>query len=255
MHKIAVITFCFDRELELVRCIKSVQAQQDAPPFVHYVFSERVEALKNVSEVAKVEKLVHWVSISNPYHAEHSSPRMAKLRQAALEMIQEPYVCFLDDDNEILPNHLSSLFNVIEVQQLDAAYSWRVLVYPDGSPFTGDYYPWNPSQEIAESLYQWCLENGLLRPGDSIVYDGPRNSDDPRNVATVDMNEWLFRTDSIRHLGFNPEFSQQELANQVGEDDKLLEKILQNDFRFECTQNATVRYYLGGVSNAIPNIK
>lgn len=254
MKKIAIVTFCFNRERELVRCIKSVQAQQDAPPFVHYVFSERVEALKEVPDVAKMENFVDWVSITNPYSAEHSSPRMAKLRQAALEMIQEPYVCFLDDDNEILPNHLISLFNLIEAQQLDAAYSWRVLVYPDGSPFAGDYYPWNPNKEVAESLYRWCVENELIRPGDSIIYDGPRNSTHPHNVATVDMNEWLFRTASLHRLGFNPEFTEEELVNQVGEDDKLLEKILRSDFRFECTQKATVRYYLGGVSNARLNI-
>jgi hypothetical protein len=250
MKKIAIITFCLDRTQELVRCIQSIQHQQGAPPFVHYIFSERATDLQANPAVANSQALVTWVPITHAYGAEHSSPRMAKLRQLALETIQEPYVCFLDDDNEMLPHHLISLFDLLESQQLDATYSWRTLVYPDGSLFAGDHYPWHPRPELAESLYGWCVEHGIIRPGESIVYDGPRNSDDPHNVATIDMNEWLFRTSSLRRIKFNPAFTEQELANQVGEDDKLLERILRSDFRFAGTEQATVRYYLGGVSNA-----
>ncbi|NEN94791.1 MAG: glycosyltransferase family 2 protein [Moorea sp. SIO3I7] len=253
MLTVAVITFCVDRDRELERCINSVRLQQ--VPTIHYVFSERVNELKTSPVLKPIKDLVRWVAIEDvPYH-EHSSPRMAKLRQSALEKIQEPFVCFLDDDNEFLPNHLSSLLHCIQEQQLDAAYSWRILLHPDGSLFEGDYYPWHADPKTASLLYKWCVDNEVIRLGDAVVYDGPRVSDDPRNVATVDMNEWLFRTKSLLRIGFNAEFTQEELDNQVGEDDKILNKILNIDFRFACSQQATVKYYLGGVSNSDDNYR
>jgi glycosyltransferase involved in cell wall biosynthesis len=249
MSGIAVITFCLDREKALLRCIKSVQAQKHFQDVVHYIFSERTNELRSSPILQPYEDLVKWIPIAHPVR-EHSSPRMAKLRQAALQHIQEPCVCFLDDDNEFLPDHLSSLLNCFQNQKLDAAYSWRILCHSDGRLFAGNYYPWHPDPKIAESLYQWCVQNKVMRSKDPIVYDGPNFSNDPRNVATVDMNEWLFRTKSLLSLGFDLEFTQEELNNQVGEDDKLLRKILAANFNFTCSQQATVRYYLGGVSNS-----
>lgn len=249
MSGIAVITFCLDREKVLLRCIKSVQAQKISKNIVHYIFSERTKELRSSSILKPYENLVKWISIDPP-EKEHSSPRMAKLRQAALQHIQEPYVCFLDDDNEFLPYHLSSLLEHFHNRELDAVYSWRILCHSDGRLFAGNYYPWHQNPKIAESLYQWCVQNKVIRLQDPIVYDGPIFSDDLRNVATVDMNEWLFKTKSLLSLGFDLEFTQEELNNQVGEDDKLLRKILAANFNFTCSQQATVRYYLGGVSNS-----
>lgn len=247
--RLCVLTFTVDRPADLARCIESVLGQQGAPPVRHLILSERTAELASDPRLSRFGGLVEWVPLGGTPHQGPSSARMASLRQAAIGLVAEPLVCFLDDDNAFEPGHLASLAGLIESAELDAAHSWRRLFHSDGTPFDGSYFPWHPDPRVAGELHAWCVSQGILEPGSDVVRDGPREDRDCRNVATVDMNEWLFRTEVLRAVGFGTSFTEAEAANQVGEDDKLLARLRAAGVRFGCSRQPTVRYQLGGVSN------
>ncbi|AUX34179.1 MULTISPECIES: glycosyltransferase [Sorangium] len=246
---VALLTFSVDRPRLLAEAIRSVLAQRDAPPIRQIVFSERTAELRADAALDGLKDRVQWVPLETRAYEGHSSPRMAALRQLALGYVQETYVGFLDDDNTLAPEHIANLVRMIENQNLSAAHSWRELSHPDGTPFDGSFYPWHADPAVARDLHAWCVENGVMIPGSAVVRDGVREGDDPRNVATVDMNEWLFETEALRAIGFETAFTDLEVANQVGEDDKLLRRVRRAGLRFACSEMPTVRYRLGGVSN------
>ncbi|MBT7040999.1 MAG: hypothetical protein HN921_14280 [Bacteroidetes bacterium] len=167
----------------------------------------------------------------------------------ALDYIEEDFLCFLDDDNEFSNIHILSLFNLIQLHSLEAAHSIRYLVYSDGSLYSGDFFPWHPDSIRATEIYKWCIHNRVLRVGSPIIYDGVVISDDPNNFACVDMNEWLFRTEIIQKIGFDTKFTKFDEQNMVGEDDKLLSRILEEGVNFTSSYLPTVKYSLGGFSN------
>jgi hypothetical protein len=252
---IGVVTLSYRREQALARCVASVAAQQAPVPVRHYVFSEEADLLRASHGLRPWSDRVAWMQIDHPPRDHRHTQRVARLRQPTLAAIAEPYVAYLDDDNEMLPGHLDSLHRLLHGSDLDAAYSWRTLVYPDGSPYEGDFYPWHPNPARARELHRWCVAHGVIVPGDAVVYDGPRAGDEAENVATVDMNEWLFRTGSLRRLGFDRDFSDDDVANQIGEDDKLLQRALAAGMRIAPTRRPTIRYTLGGLSNRLPDAK
>jgi|GEM_PF-2882217 len=249
MARVCVITFSVDRPRCLARCIESVLSQTYSQPLIHRVFSEKVEELTASSELKGLHQRVVWHSLPGEPHIGVPSPRMSLLRSMSLQYVREPFCCFLDDDNRMLPHHLTSLMTLLQSFGLDAAHSWRTVVEPNGELFRGDYYPWHHDACKAEAMYQWCVRYGVMVPGEPVVRDGLRGPEGPDNISTVDMNEWLFRTVFIKKLGFNHHFSQQEIADHVGEDDKLFTRIKQQAIRFACSELATVEYTLGGVSN------
>jgi hypothetical protein len=246
---ICILTFAVDRPRELARCIASVAAQVGAPRLRHRVLSERAEALRGDPYLAAWHDLVEWQALDGAPFQGASSPRLARLRDAALREVEELLVCFLDDDNAIEPDHIASLLELIEGRQLDAAHSWRLVLNPDGSLFSFSHYPWHDDVEIADKMYRWCVDYGTIIPGDPVMRDGVRGPAAETNYATVDMNEWLFRTERLRRIGFDAEFSSADLHNRTGEDDKLYRRFLAHAVRFGCTERPTLRYYLGGVSN------
>ena len=246
--EICVITFTVDRVALLVRCIKSVLLQDLSVR--HLIFSE------NQARLIKDERLdfcktrsVEFLPLEGLPHHGPSSPRMAVLRNHSLSFVREKYICFLDDDNEMEPGHLRSLIHVIEQQQVAAAYSWRTLLYADGSYFDGRSYPWHSNETEAHKRWKWCVDAGVMIQGEPVMYDGPVTVPDPMGIATIDMNEWLFKTEELKRVGMNFHFSEKDETDRVGEDDKLFARIRVLGLPIAGSGMATIRYYLGGVSN------
>ncbi|RBL92470.1 glycosyltransferase family A protein [Chitinophaga flava] len=245
--EICVITFTVDRVDALIRCIKSVLLQEI--PVRHIVFSENYAQLMEDKRLDFCRDTTDFFLLEGVPHRGPSSPRMAALRQHALSAVSERYVCFLDDDNEMESGHLNSLMAVMERQQVFAAYSWRSLLYNDGSQFDGMSYPWHSDEQEAYKRWQWCVEAGVMVQGQPVMRDGPVAVPDPMRLATVDMNEWLFDTAVLKQIGLDFDFSEHDLINRVGEDDKLFARIQSLHLPIAGSGMATIRYYLGGVSN------
>jgi len=244
---ICVITFTVDRVMLLIRCIHSVRLQ--GLPVRHLIFSENSDVLQRDTRLKDYLEFVEFHKIEGEPHKGASSPRMAALRQYSLSHVHEKYVCFLDDDNEMEPGHLKSLMAVINEQQLVAAYSWRLLLHADGTHFDGSSYPWHHDPAEAHIRWKWCIDAGVMIQGQPVMRDGPVTVPDPLRLATVDMNEWLFKTEELKLIGLLAEFTDKEVESRMGEDDKLFGRIQMMGLPIAGTGLATIRYYLGGVSN------
>ncbi|MCW3464963.1 glycosyltransferase family A protein [Chitinophaga nivalis] len=245
--EICVITFTVDRVPSLIRCINSVLLQDASVR--HMVFSENQPQLLRDARLDFCRSTTEFFPLEGLPHQGPSSPRMAMLRQHALSFVREPYMCFLDDDNEMEAGHLNSLLAIIREQQVGAAYSWRSLLYADGKHFDGSSYPWHSDEQEAYKRWQWCIAAGVMMEGQSVMKDGPVAVPDPMQLATVDMNEWLFHTATLREIGLDFSFSEQDLRNRVGEDDKLFARIRSLQLPIAGSGIPSIRYYLGGVSN------
>ena len=86
-------------------------------------------------------------------------------------------------------------------------------------------------------------------PGNPVMRDGPITIPDPMKLATVDMNEWLFKAKELRQIGMDFYFIVCDIIDCVGEDDKLFARICSLGLPIAGSQMATIKYYLGGVSN------
>lgn len=105
----------------------------------------------------------------------------AATRQQALDAVQTRWVAFLDDDDELLPNHLAELFRA--ARQTDAQYLWSryrvacpnpspifttpVWLRPEGDPYPlgrGTFEQWNdnqPAQTTITTLVRTELARGV----------------------------------------------------------------------------------------------
>lgn len=248
-NRICVITFTVDRVPQLIRAIKSVMNQDIEKSIRHLIFTENFQTLKEDRRLLEYQDHIEIVPIAGEPYMDDSSPRMARLRNEALSFVAEEYVTFLDDDNEMEPPHLKSLFSLISERKEIAAYSWRRLLYPDGSEFDGKSYPWHGNQSEANKRWKWCVKAAVLEPGNAVMRDGPVNIPDPMSLATIDMNEWLFKTKELKAIGMDFTFSQADIQNRVGEDDKLFSRVMKSGLPILGSERATIKYYLGGVSN------
>ena len=246
---VAVVTFTVNRPELLALAAKSVQRQLAGLRCRHCLFvPENVDAVipKDVKSTAQV---ITYPSRGLP---DYIPQRMAVLRNMAMDYVKEEYTCFLDDDNEYNPVHLASLHNRMRSEYLPCAHSLRYLVWPDGRFYRGDFYPWHPDPDCAQEAYEVCVRTGVIRPGDPVVYDGDLAGTVHTHTnpyATVDMNEWLFSTDFLKSVGFDTEFTNTDIAGNIGEDDKLLARVRRLNVPIRSTGLPTVMYRLGGGSN------
>lgn len=175
--------------------------------------------------------------------------RVSTLRQLALALVRSPRICFLDDDNVWLSDHLSSLHALQARSGVPAVHSWRQLVDDDGAPVFPDRFPWLPPGPLEREVYEVCVRNGLLDAGSNVVRDRASVPVGDADHGMVDMGEWLFDTALLRALGFDCDYSAAELERRVGEDDKLLARLRTLGVPTACTERASLIYALGSAFN------
>jgi dTDP-4-amino-4,6-dideoxygalactose transaminase len=167
--------------------------------------------------------------------------RIAELRQLAARTCDADYTAFIDDDNLWTTDHLSSLLAKVR-QGAAAAHSWRELILPDGTAAAQSRFPWLPAGAEADDVWHKMVTSGSMTPGESIVREGS-------DIGMVDMGEWLFATWLLRLLKFCRPRTAEELDSRMGEDDILLNQLCRFQVPLACTERASLRYRLGGMSN------
>lgn len=242
---ITVVTFTLDRLDNLDRCIKSVSKCHSDLPIKHLVVSKYSGLLQPRFQ----DQRIQWITLDNEILERPIGRRMAELRNIALGYVETNYCSFLDDDNTVEEEHFQKLLDVIRMDNCAFSYSYRKVFEANGKPFEGERYPWFPPGSRERKIYEWCLSRKVIEENNNIIYDGPIVDNSPFNVSTVDMNEWLFHTAMLISLGFDCDFSASDLKNNIGEDDKLLAKILSYGLPIISSKQATLNYYLGGYSN------
>ncbi|RAW93575.1 glycosyltransferase family A protein [Photorhabdus laumondii] len=247
MAGISVITLTRYRPIEVRRAILSVQRQtESAAEHIVLVDGDRwiEESIKEFIDSSGIDRCkVHFVPrVSNDV----SGPgRSSVLRNIGIHMAENPWIAFLDDDNEWLPNHLSSLKALAFQSDSPAVYSEVALLTTTGEPYLEHRWPWARTREEGEQKYWAYVEQRVLVPGSNVIHDRPEVRDVP-----VDTSAWLLDRDLLLSVPFHEKFSIDDARTLTSEDDKLFHSLLEREVRFACTYQPTLLYYLGGYSNS-----
>lgn len=151
---VSVITSSIGRK-ELAQTIESVKAQ--GFPCRHYIFVNGHKYHDNARKVLSQYSDVHGIYLPEETGDYGTGPSMADVFAAAPFLTKSEWIFFLNDDDFYDPNHMESLFALINRHKLKWAYSLRKFVDVDGQFICHD--DWN-------SLGHWPC-----------VYQDPRNDD------------------------------------------------------------------------------
>jgi glycosyltransferase involved in cell wall biosynthesis len=246
---ITVATITRGRPGILQRAIESLQEQDYSGPIIHLiVIDDCADTLAFLEANASNNSLWHY-SAREP--SEKSGPaRVAKLRNLAVQLTMTAWIAFLDDDNEFEPDHLSSLLDCALRSGNRAVHSHMKVFLPDGSPYLENRMPWWRDPEKGREMYIDLCAKKVFQPGSNIIRDRADPLDDLDPARTVDMGEWLLERNLLLEYPFSTEYDQDDWENATCEDDKLMENLIRNGIGIACSELPTLKYYLGGYSNA-----
>jgi hypothetical protein len=157
----------------LVRqCIDSVDAQTYLCK--HYLFYDGIVSPERFNTYNKIHSgpnrdCAYWPSRINSdgVHTEYLAAR--RIYAASPYLVNEDYICFLNEDDWFEPNHVESLLTLIEKNHLDWAHSLRSVydkegnyLFPDNCESLGKYEIWNaPGCYLVESCSYMVKTNVL----------------------------------------------------------------------------------------------
>ncbi len=186
----------------------------------------------------------------NPLLDFYGPARTSKLRNIGVLASNGAYIAYLDDDNEYVPSHISSLIDVLaDNPKAQAAYSWRNILWSNGSPYTHAYYPWikKPNDIHAHYIYLELLAKGIFTEGFNTMSDQLLSSGNEQ-LLTVDSSEWLMERDFASRFPFPEMYTFREISQNITEDYLLCKHIADAKVEVCCSQKYTLNYYLGGAS-------
>ena len=164
MKKVTVLTATTGRS-DLLQCIKSVRAQTYRP-IEHLVIVDGLDALcraRSVFAVNDGDQTLHntddfqLVYVDLPKSIGKDRWNGHRIYAAGTYMADGDYVCFLDDDNYLEPDHIESLVRVIEKEFRDWSFSLRYLINAEGKRI---------GEDNCESLGKWP---SVINPNDYFV--------------------------------------------------------------------------------------
>lgn len=247
MSGISVITLTRYRPIEIRRAILSVQSQIE-PDLEHIVLVDGdvkiEESVKEFIDSNGIDRCkVYLIPRTSK---EVSGPgRSSVLRNIGIQMAKNPWIAFLDDDNEWLPNHLSSLKKLACERNSPAVYSEVALLTDAGEPYLEHRWPWAHTLEEGKRKYWDYVARGVLVPGSNVIHDRPDVQDVP-----VDTSAWLLDRNLLLSVPFYEKYSVDDARTLTSEDDKLFYSLLEREIQLACTNQPTLLYYLGGYSNS-----
>jgi glycosyltransferase involved in cell wall biosynthesis len=245
---ITVITLTRRRPDLVQRAMRSVRAQRSRHAVRHVVLIDDCPSTQATLVTVAAEYPKAEVLYMPRQPREVSGPgRSSRLRNFGVRRsADDSWIAFLDDDNEWTTDHLESLVECAHAHRARAVHSYVSLWNRDGSPYLTPRWPWARSEDEAGRIYRDYVQKGICSPGSNIVVDRPGCHDEP-----VDTSAWLLARELLLEVPFAEEFSQDDADNLVGEDDKLFWALLGKGEPIVCTRRATLKYYLGGYSNAV----
>ncbi len=178
--------------------------------------------------------------------------KFAALKNTGIHHASGQFIAFLDDDNEWLDNHLAILQDALwQHTAADFSYSWRSLLNADGSPHNVDgLYPWGWGCDITrrQALFRIQKEVGILEEGSNLAKDKYGFEFKGERFSCVDSGEFMFRRELLARISFKEEFSYTELLYGFCDDYLMGVTLLKAGATGVCTEQPTLRYYLGGNS-------
>lgn len=240
---VTVLTVTRRRPSWLLRCLDSVR-QQTGVEAEHLVLIDDCDETDRALAGIEHPRLTWYLRRRRP--GEASGPaHLARLRNLMIRMATTEWVAFLDDDNVFAQAHLGSLLECARETGAAAVHGWMRMFDADGQPYTRARWPWCRDDAEAEAKYRAMAAKGVVTPGDNIVRDAVGNYP----ARCVDTSAWLLRRSALGEAPMDPVFTRAEYEANKAEDDHLHAYIVGAGLKVACSEQATLRYALGGYSN------
>ncbi len=239
---ITVITVTKNRPNLLERAIKSVKEQtyQNVKHFI--VIDDCPATLKMLEEKYKNDNKIYWKYYERKQGDKSGPNVLSKLRTDAIHSIGKGWFSFLDDDNEFYPYHLEKLYEFAVQEKCNAVHSYREVMYKDGTPYLKEEWPWGRTEEKKREVYNKMLEAGVVEKGSNVWHD--------KFGYTIDTNVWLLKAEIFNNKEIQKEYTDEDYEECRPEDEKMMELLIKNNVRVLSNKIVSVKYYLGGYSNA-----
>lgn len=246
---ITVITVTRERPALLARAIRSVLVQDYRGPVTHLVLIDGCPATISWLRSAR-HSLCSWMAVPRRPGQRSGPARLAKLRNLAVRLAKTRWIAFLDDDNEYEANHLSSLMACAQSSGSPAVHSQRTIYWSDGQPYLEQRMPWKRDKQLGRLIYKDLCDKGVFTPGSNVICDraDPKGHPDPARM--VDTSEWVFQRSLLLETPFCETYSLRDWLAVIPEDNKLLQRLVADEIPIAGTGLPTLRYHLGGYSNA-----
>jgi glycosyltransferase involved in cell wall biosynthesis len=221
MSKVTVITATVGNP-RLRDNLASVSAQ-DHEDVEHLVIVDGPERYEDVEyEIEKAGDLRSLNLVKLPYPVGTNGWNGHRMYAAGPFLANGDFVMWLDDDNTLEPDHISSLLSVIKEKKLDWAYSFRNIVDKNGEFLC---------QDNCESLGKWA----------SVMHE---------KDFFIDVNCYFVPTKIAIHLG--PAWYRRFRQPGQPEVDRVLSAtLMQNGLKFDTTYRYTVNYTVGNTKNSV----
>lgn len=125
---------------------------------------------------------------------DHDHTGAAATRQRGLEHVTTPYVAFLDDDDELLPHHLSSLATHLTETGADVVYPWFSVEGGGTDPFPERFGA--DFDEAALRVRNYVPINVLARTEDVLAAGGFQAEPNEQGWQNEDWRLWLALLDA-----------------------------------------------------------
>lgn len=261
MKTVSIITPTYNRGENLFECIETVVNQTYAGKIEHVLMSDRSPFVQaNRARLLEKNPNLTIIDVDQEKLKEEViacfiPSRLSWIRNCAVQASQGDYVCYLDDDNKLSPDHIESLVEAIESElDIDIAYCWRQMVWEDGTPWIEEEYPWTPQARLATSkealsshIYEELVRAGVRTPGSNIVKDTVI-SEDGQQLYTVDQGEFLVKKDVHLTIPLTVKYPWRKMTGDYSDDHDFIERAYLAGCRFKCTEKATLYYTIGGCS-------
>lgn len=248
---ITVITLTRARPALLKRAIDAVRGQDYVGGIAHLAVIDDCPLTRDwLASAGNLPENFRWLYLPRQNGEQSGPARVAKLRNYAVRETSTRWVSFLDDDNEFEPHHLSSLVACAAAGRVAAVHSYRKLLWADGTPYLEQRMPWRRDAEEGRRLYRELAARGVFQPGSNVVRDRADPLGHTNPVRMIDTGEWLLERQLLCSHSFPTEYGLSDWANVTTEDDKLVEALVKSRVPIGRSGLATLKYYLGGYSNA-----
>jgi len=116
--KITIITATHYRPDLLVRCIRAIQ-QSTLKEYEHIIVSDHCPKARQVYELFKSDERIRFFE-NDPPHIPNQGARGQNL---GIEKSKANFICYCNDDNMVMPNHLELLYENLITGEYDVAYT------------------------------------------------------------------------------------------------------------------------------------
>jgi Glycosyl transferase family 2 len=203
---------------KLLDCVISVQ-NQTYPNITHLIVVDGPEYFnEHISNILN-KNIKNVIITTTPYNTGENKYYGQKIYAAYSHLVKSDYVFFLDEDNWYDSNHVESMVNLIEDEDLDWAYSLRNIYSIDKKFITEDN---------CESLGKWPIYS---------------THNDPQYL--VDTSCYAFRKEFIKNTSHYWE------SNRFRSEDKSYFYAVKDSSKWNTTKLYTLSYRLGGNANSV----